>query len=134
MPDYNTYCKEAGITNKDMIAELKKYYPRYGKPVQSMITHPEKYGVQLVPEAEARLMLSFGEHKGLSDSWCIIDAGDLPKETRRVERRTKANKLTVRLDDSLFTQLRELYGRTAFASMQDMVEAAIVEFLNRRNG
>ncbi|MBP5461217.1 MAG: hypothetical protein J6Y20_03740 [Lachnospiraceae bacterium] len=134
MPDYNTYCKEAGITNKDMIAELKKYYPRYGKPVQSMITHPEKYGVQLVPEAEARLMLSFGEHKGLSDSWCIIDAGDLPKETRRAERRTKANKLTVRLDDSLFTQLRELYGRTAFSSMQDMVEAAIVEFLNRRNG
>ena len=134
MPDYNTYVKEAGITNKDMIAELKKFYPRYGKPVQSMITHPEKYGVQLVPEAEARLMLTFGEHKGLSESWCIIDAGDLPKETRRAERRTKANKLTVRLDDSLFTQLRELYGKTAFASMQDMVEAAIVEFVNRRNG
>ena len=134
MPDYALYVKEAGITNKDMIAELKKFYPRYGKPVQSMITHPEKYGVQLVPEAEARLMLAFGEHKGLSENWLIIDAGDLPKETRRAERRTKANKLTVRLDDSLFTQLRELYGKTAFASMQDMVEAAIVEFVNRRNG
>ena len=131
MPNYPEYMTAAGITNRDMIQELRKFYPRYGKPVQSMICHPEKYGVQLVPEAEARLMLAFGECGGLSDSWCIIDANDLPKPRKR-ERRLKANKLTVRLDDSLFTQLRALYDRTAFASMQDMVEAAIVEFLNRR--
>lgn len=133
MPNYNTYVSEAGITNRDMIAELKKYYPRYGKPVQSMVTHPEKYGVQLVPEAEARLTLAFGEHPGLSETWLMIDPGELPKAVHK-ERRLKANKLTVRLDDSLFSQLRELYDRTAFASMQDMVEAAITEFINRRNG
>ena len=132
MPDYNAYCNAAHITNKDMIAELKKFFPRYGKPVQSMITHPQKYGVQLTAPAEAVLVRAFGEHEGLSTNWVVIQAEDMPKE-RRAERRTKGNKLTVRLDDSLFSQLRELYGKTAFASMQDMVEAAIVEFVNRRN-
>ena len=130
MPNYNTYCSEAGITNRDMIAELRRYYPRYGKPVQSMICHPEKYSVQLTPEAEAILRLAFGTHPGLSET--VWDGKtELPKP-RRQERRKKANKLTVRLDDSLFDQLCAMFNRTAFASMQDMVEAAIVEFLRRR--
>ena len=130
MPNYNTYCSEAGITNRDMIAELRRYYPRYGKPVQSMICHPEKYAVQLTPEAEAILRLAFGTHPGLSET--VWDGQTVLPKPRRQERRKKANKLTVRLDDSLFDQLCAMYNRTAFPSMQDMVEAAIVEVLNRR--
>jgi len=129
--DYNAYVKNAGITNRQMVAELRRYYPKYGKPTQTMICNPSKYAVQLTPEAEAILRLAFGTHPGLSDS--VWDGKtELPKP-RRQEHRRKGNKLTVRLDDSLFDQLCAMYNRTAFASMQDMVEAAIVEFLNKRN-
>lgn len=131
MHDYNLYLNLAGITNRDMIAELKKYYPRYGKAVQSMVCHPERYGVRLTAPAEAILVEKFGDFAGLSDAWTFVNAEQMPK-IRKKERRAKANKLTVRLDDGLFAQLRECYGKTAFASMQDMVEAAIVEFLRRR--
>ena len=133
MTDYKLYCTEAGITNRDMILELRQYFPRYGKATQSMITNPDKYGVMLTPKAEAVLVRRFGDCAGLSDGWEFIATEDLAHlKKRKPERRSKANKLTVRLDDSLFSQLRQLYDRTAFASMQDMVEAAIVEFVNKR--
>jgi len=133
MTDYNRYTAEAGITNREMIEELHRYFPRYGKPTQTMVCHPEKYGVQLTPQAEAIIVRRFGDYPGLSEGWDFANIDDLVMKKRRPERRRKGNKLTVRLDDSLFSELRALYDRTAFASMQDMVEAAIVEFLNKRH-
>ena len=131
MPDYTAYTKNAGISNRQMVAELRRYYPKYGKPTQTMICNPDKYAVQLTPAAEAILRLTFGSFPGLSDT--VWDGKtELPKPRRR-EHRRKGNKLTVRLDDSLFSQLNALYEKTAFASMQDLVEAAIVEFLKRRD-
>jgi hypothetical protein len=132
MADYNKYTAQVGITNRQMITELRKYYPRYGKPTQSMVCAPKKYGVQLTPEAEAILKLKFGNAEGLSGvEW--DGKTELPNPVKqRVERRSKANKLCVRLDDSLWSQFKEIYERSAFASMQDFIEAAIVEFIRRR--
>lgn len=129
MPDYDQYARTAGVTRTAIIKELHRQYPRYGKATHAMVCAPEKYAVQLIPEAEALLRETFGDAPGLSEA----SVGVEPPKPRRKENRTKGNKLTVRLDDSLFSQLRDFYGRTCFASMQDMVEAAIVEFLNKRN-
>ena len=132
MADYNLYTRAAGITNRQMVSLLRRYYPKYGKPTQTMICNPAKYAVQLTPEAEAVLRLEYGAYPGLSNAACDGSAG-LPKPVKpRVERRRKANRLCVRLDDSLFQSVKELYERTAFASMQDLVEAAIVEFVRKR--
>ena len=131
MQNYNLYLREAGITNRDMIAELKKYYPRYGKAVQSMVCHPERYGVRLTAPAEGVLVEKFGDFAGLSDAWTFVNAEDMPRIRKREQRR-KGNRLTVRLDDGLFAQWEEFYKKTTFASTQDMLEAAIMEFLQRR--
>lgn len=132
MADYNKYTAQVGISNRQMIAELRKYYPRYGKPTQSMVCAPKKYGVQLTPEAEAILKLKWGNAEGLSGvEW--DGKSELPKPVKqRPERRHKANKLCVRLDDSLWSQFKAIYERSAFCSMQDFIEAAIVEFIRRR--
>lgn len=132
MPDYNLYVKSAGISNRQMVEELRRYYPKYGKPTQTMVCNPQKYGVQLTPEAEAILRLEFGSYPGLSEAaW--DGKTELPMP-RKPERRLKANRLCVRLDESLFRQVKELYDRSAFCSMQDFVEAALVEFVRRREG
>lgn len=120
MTDYILYMDGAGLNRKQMIASISSKYPRFGKATMTMICNPDGYGVELTPEAERKLIDDFGYHAGLAT------------RKRRKPNRRKKNTLTVRLDDSLFEQLTAAYQRSAFCSMQDMLEAAIVEFINRR--
>ena len=121
MPDYALYMEGAGITRKQAITTLNNKYKNFGKATMTMICNPQDYGVQLVSDAEKELIDAFGWHAGLAN-----------RRRRSEGKRKKKNKLTLRLDDSLYEQLMETYHRTAFASMQDLLEAALVEFLNRR--
>ena len=121
MADYPFYMECAGITRKQAIATLNNKYPKFGKATMTMICNPQDYGVRLVSDAESELINAFGWHAGLAE-----------RRRRSESKRKKKNKLTLRLDDSLYRQLQEVYHRTAFASMQDMLEAAVVEFINRR--
>lgn len=121
MADYALYFDGANITRKQAISTLNNNYPKFGKATMTMICNPDDYGVQLIPEAEKKLIDEFGWHAGLAE-----------RRRKSESRRKKKNKLTLRLDDSLYMQLQEVYHRTAFASMQDLLEAALVEFLNRR--
>lgn len=122
MSDYALYLDSACITRKAAIESLSSKYPKFGKATMTMVCNPEDYGVALVPEAEKKLIDDFGVHAGIK-----------LKRQRAEASRKKKNRLQVRLDDSLFAQLNEIYQRSAFVSMQDMLEAAIVEFINRRN-
>lgn len=122
MADYTLYMEGAGVTRKQAIATLNNKYPKFGKATMTMICNPDDYGVRLVSEAEAELINAFGYHAGLAE-----------RRRRGEAQRRKKNKLTLRLDDSLYEQLQTVYRRTSFASMQDMLEAAVVEFINRRS-
>ena len=121
MADYPLYMSGVGISRKDAIDTLNNKYPRFGKPTMAMICNPADYGVELTREAEQKLVDAFGWHAGLAY-----------RRRRSEANRKKKNKLTVRLDDSLFEQMMIAYHRTSFSSVQDFIEAAIVEFINRR--
>ena len=121
MSDYALFMDSAGITRKDAIKSLSAKYPKFGKATMTMVCNPDDYGVALIPDAEKKLIDDFGVHAGITLRRRRADAN-----------RKKKNRLTVRLDDSLFEQVSEVYRRSAFCSMQDMIEAAIVEFVNRR--
>jgi hypothetical protein len=111
----------ADVTRKQIISTLKSKYKKFGKATMTMVCNPGDYGVSLLPEAERKLIDEFGYHAGLME-----------RRRRSEGNRKKKNRLYVRLDDSLFEQVNEVYQRSAFASMQDMIEAALVEFINRR--
>lgn len=123
MTDYRRYCSIAGITNKQMIDCLAALFPKYTKATQSMVCDPAGYAVQLIPDAEDALLDAFGYAPGLS---CA----------RRTSRRSHANKakphrLYVRLDDSLMDRVKAVMGRMSFATAQDFIEAALVQFVER---
>lgn len=44
-----------GLAVKDIVAVMRREYPKYSKMVHSMVENPQRYGVKLLPEAE-RLM------------------------------------------------------------------------------
>lgn len=119
--DYGLYMHGADVSRKQVITILNNKFPKFSKASMTMVCNPKDYGMKLVPDAERELIANFGWHAGLSERKRYSEAG-----------RKRHNKLTLRLDDALFAQLQEVYRRTSFASMQDLLEAAIVEFINRR--
>lgn len=123
MPDYPLYMQAAGISRRDTINELKKQFPNFEKSSLAMVCNPDNYGVQLTPEAEKRLVAAFGYYAGLAT-----------RPRKKDTARKKANRLYVRLDDAMFDRLKQLFARTAYSSMQDLIEASLADFINRHGG
>ena len=125
MPDYRLYASTAGITNGEMVAKLREHYPKYTKSTQSMICNPADYAVQLIPAAEDLLMDAFGYAPGLA-------AADPDVKRRKAHgNKAKPNRLYVRLDNELMERVKSTAARLHFAFMQDLVEAALVQFVDR---
>jgi hypothetical protein len=123
MPDYEHYLKSAGVTRAQAVPALKKSFRLFTKSTLSMVCHPDDYGVQLTGDAERALVKAFGWQPGLSVAKRKAEA-----------RRQKPNRLYVRLDDAMSARLESYYSRSAFCSKQDLIEAAILLFLNRVEG
>ena len=125
MPDYRKYCSVAGITNGEMVEKLKSKYPKYTKATQTMVCHPDEYAVQLLPEAEALLMEAFGYAPGL--------AAPDPDARRRIAHgsKTRPCRLYVRVDQALLDRVKSTAERMSFATMQDLIEAALYQFVEK---
>ena len=107
--DYNKFRKKHGIDNNAMIAVLREHYPSYSKMVQSIVNHPEKYGVRLLPEAERKLREGFGT---------------APRKNHKVKR-AKSNALLVRLDDKAYDMVKDKMREKGFQSAQEFLEDMI---------
>ena len=125
MPDYRLYASTAGITNGDMVEKLKEHYPKYAKSTQSMICNPADYAVQLIPAAEDILVEAFGYAPGLAMADPDI------KRRRSHGNKAKPNRLYVRLDNDLMDRVKNTAARMHFAFMQDLIEAAILQFVEK---
>ena len=123
MTDYPLYCSSAGITNRQMIEKLQEEFPRYQKATQTMVCNPDMYAVQLTPEAEEKLVAAFGSAPGLSSY-----------RRKKTCHRVKANRLYVRLNDELYSRVTALKKRMGFATMQEFIEAALMDMLNKYGG
>ena len=81
-------------------------YPKFNKVLLSQCEHPEKYGVQLVPDAAA-----------------AVKALDAPKN--RAERRKKTNRYYFRLTDDQAKILERLLKKNGYATVQSFCEELI---------
>ena len=123
MIDYLRYADIAGIQQKDMVTAIATEYPGFTKAQMSFACNPAQYALCLIPEAEKLLEDRFGKAPGLSIS---VKIGNRKHDNKR-----KPNRLYVRIDDSLRSRVQSVYESMCFASMQDMLEAAIADFVSR---
>jgi hypothetical protein len=123
MIDYLRYADVAGIQQKDMVEAVATEYPGFTKAQMSFACNPAQYALCLIPEAEKLLEDRFGKAPGLSIS---VKIGD-----KKHGNKNKPNRLYVRIDDSLRSRVQSVYESMCFASMQDMLEAAIADFVSR---
>ena len=91
---------------KACIDAVRADYPKFNKCLLSQCEAPEKYGVQLVPEAAA-----------------AVKALDAPKN--RVERRKKTNRYYFRLTDDQAKILDRLLKKNGYATVQSFCEELI---------
>lgn len=114
MTNYGAYKEQVGITNADLINAVAEQFPSYSKATNSMVCNPAKYGVCLLPEAEAHLVEKFGGGFGLNIA---------PKKKRDI--RKKGNRLTVRIDDDLSCKVHALMAELHYSTVQDFLEDAL---------
>ena len=124
MADYILYAESCGIQQKDMVRVIRKGYPYFSKAQMSLASNPDRNALQLIPAAEDILVAAFGKGPGLAIS---------PKLSRSKSHgnKGKPNRLYVRLDDSLRSRVQAVYEQMAFATMQDLLEAAIAQFVEK---
>ena len=126
MPNYLLYADHNEISQKEIVAAIQKYYPEFSKIQMSMACYPERYAIQLLPAAEDILVDNFGGGPGLSISPKLEG-----KKLRRHDNKNKPNRMCVRLDDSLRSRVEAVYQSMCFVSYQDLLEAAIAEFVQK---
>jgi hypothetical protein len=87
-------------------------YPKFNKCLLSQCEAPEKYGVQLVPEAAS-----------------AIKAMDAPKN--RSDKRRKVNRYYFRLTDEQAKKLDRLLKKLGYSTVQSFCEALIRQEVSR---
>ena len=80
--------------------------------------------LQLIPAAEDLLVEAFGPGPGLSISPKLVSQ-------RSHGNKNKPNRLYLRLDDALRSRVEAVFKAMCFTSMQDLLEAAVSEFVER---
>lgn len=123
MSDYNTYIESAGISGGAFTRAIHAKYPGFSKIGKSMVCNPERYGVCLIPEAEAQLLAAFGDHPGLSANAKRVSPRPRPA-------RTKPNRLVVYLPDDTNARLRALMQRRGYATVQDFLCSILTHLVN----
>ena len=126
MADYTLYANSCGIKQNDMVRVIQQNYPRFGKPQMSLASNPQRNALQLIPAAEDLLVEAFGKGPGLSISPRL-------SSRRSHGNKNKPNRLYLRLSDALRSQVERVYQAMCFASMQDFLEAAVAEFVERHS-
>lgn len=126
MPNYLLYAEHNGITQREMVDAIQPYYPEFTKIQMSIACYPERYALQMIPAAEDILVANFGAGPGLSISPKLEG-----RKLRRHDNKNKPNRMCVRLDDSLRSRVEAIFKSMCFVSYQDMLEAAIAEFVQK---
>lgn len=126
MADYTLYANTRGIKQINMVSAIKEKWPEFGKVQMSLACNPNKNALQLIPAAEDTLVRKFGAGPGLSISPKLEG-----KRNRSHGNKRKPNRLYVRLDDGLRSRLQAVYDKMAFTTMQDLIEAAIDQFVRK---
>ena len=124
MADYILYGDSCGIKQSDMVRVILQCYPYFSKIQMSLASNPERNALQLIPAAEEMLIAEFGKGPGLSISPRVCNK-------RSHENKNKPHKLGVRVNDQVREQMQTVYEQMGFATMQDFIEAAICEFVQR---
>lgn len=125
MTDYEAYLEEKNLSYNNVVSVLAGRYPAFTKSVLSMCVNGDRYAVALIPAAEELLVEKYGEGPGLSIS------PKLRKKERYPTSKSKPNQLCVRLNDATRSRMQAVLEQMAFATVQDFLEAAVVEFCNR---
>ena len=124
MANYNLYADVSGVRRSQLIAEVRRKYPDFGAVQMSYACKPERYALQLIPAAEELLVKAFGAAPGLSISPRIANPD-------KHGNKNKPNRLCVRIDDSLRSRIQAIYEGMCFATMQDLIEAALSQFADK---
>lgn len=133
MTDYKLYRNEKHISNTEMVDAIKPEFPGFSKIQASMVQQPLKYGLCLLPEAEAILIEKYGQGLGLETGRIDSVYSEPEEPVKKVVHRRKRNRLAVRLTDEMYRKVMIMMYKLNFNTVQDFLEATLQVMVEREN-
>lgn len=114
--DMKEYRLNTGMSVKDVVSCLKEHYPKYSKITHSMVENPDKYGVQLLPEAQK-----------------LLPAAESPKKPRTADRHRKKHQFLYRVTKSRHEAVKRLLEQDKdFSTFQSLCDHLISEWIRTK--
>lgn len=107
-------------TNKAIIAELSKKYPKFTKVQLSMIRNPE-YGLQMAS----------GALSDLRKAGILPDDENVPEKVKLRKRKETRRRVTIRFDNEDFDRL--LGSKKEKETIQSFIEKIVKEYLDEHD-
>jgi len=105
------------IPAKDMVAVVKKIYPKYDKTIQSKCENTEAYGVSLQQDAMDALYVMFAP-----------ESMETPRPKKK-ERHRLTCRISARLKDADYELLQQLIKADGYCTMQDWLVAVVKTYI-----
>jgi hypothetical protein len=99
------------LKSQQMVDCVRKFYPKYDKPLQSKCEAEDVYGVQIKPAAMKELYMEFDP-----EAWA---------EKHHKDNRQLKNRVQCRLDDVTYAAMKELIAKSGYKTVQDWLAALI---------
>lgn len=124
-----------GKRDKDVVAVVKKIYPRYDKMLHSKCKRGREYGIQLREDAVKAVCVSFGIPYEVSkepkepDKPEKEDAPQEARKQRKAENRTLPCRVYCRLSEIDYNELQQAISSRGFKTTQDFLSMLIKRYL-----
>ena len=118
--DLHALLVDNNLSSKEIVEVVRELYPKFDKPLLSKCKHGDDYGVDLRPDALSALKEYAGAHAAAEG-----------QKRPRAERRRKAGRCYVRLEESAYAALQRAIKADGYASMQKWFEEMVKNYLSR---
>lgn len=117
---------------KDMVAEVKRLYPKYDKTMQSKCERGNEYGIQLKPDAMNALLIKFAPEE-LTEAIHQSSPVETPKvPKKKPDGHRLTCRISCRLEDDEYKALKEYVKAEGFDTMQAWLTHRVRQYIRRK--
>lgn len=106
--------EKSGAKAREIAEVIKTEYAGFDRPLLSKAEQPEKYGICLIPKAEALVVKAYCENA---------------LKPKKKENRTKAERVQCRLTESQYNSFIEALKHEGHATVQDGLQQIITKYI-----
>lgn len=117
--DLKEFRQAHGLTASDLVAAIRKVFPKYDKTLQSKCENGEEYGIALLP-------------RGMDAALSLVPGAAEARRRAKRDRHKFTCRLYCRLDTETWGRLQQQAKADGYTTMQDLVTDLVKRYLHEQ--